>query len=169
MITPIDGSVKWYGCVTRELALRNWRECKVLGRARWSMSETVWSLRSDRFVTDRSLRSDRQRGLVGRYVATDSSWIGRYVVTDSCAGWLFADRSLRGDLVCILFWCFMNVFFRSDEWTKINAMFYVKTFRKSNLLQRILFVKNVHVNFYRYLDVNFVVFLIPTKISKRHW
>ncbi|KAG5400088.1 hypothetical protein IGI04_014695 [Brassica rapa subsp. trilocularis] len=55
-----DGSVKWYGCGTRELALRNWRECKVLGCARWLMSETV-----------RSLRSDRTNGLVGRYVATD--------------------------------------------------------------------------------------------------
>ena len=39
-------------------------------------------LRSDRLVTDRSLRSDRPRGLVDRYVVTDSLRIGRYVATD---------------------------------------------------------------------------------------
>ena len=50
----------------------------------------------------------------------------------------------------------MNVFFSSDEWTKINAMFYRKIFRKSNFYEE-YFHKNVHVNFYGYLDVNFVV------------
>ena len=93
------------------------------------------------------------RGLIGRYVATDSLRIGRYVATD-CEAWyvatdslrvsryvatdreaigLFVGRSLRGDLVCIFFCRFMNVFFSFDEWTKINAIFHRKTFRKSNL------------------------------------
>ncbi|KAF2535146.1 hypothetical protein F2Q70_00004515 [Brassica cretica] len=43
---------------------------------------------------DRSLRSDRTNGLVGRYVATDSLRIGRYVATDREA---WSDRSLRSD------------------------------------------------------------------------
>ncbi|KAF3528926.1 hypothetical protein DY000_02040958 [Brassica cretica] len=65
---------------------------------------------------DRSLRSDQTnglaRGLVGRYVATDSLRIGRYVATDSLrigryvANGFFAGRPLRSDRLvrsCILY------------------------------------------------------------------
>ncbi|KAF3607346.1 hypothetical protein DY000_02046878 [Brassica cretica] len=101
-------------------SLRNIRECTDLGRTRWSMSETVrslrsdqtnelvgryvatdsianWSLRSDRLIAGRLLRSDRPRGLVGRYVATDSLRIGCHVATDREA-WSVATKkaSKRG-------------------------------------------------------------------------
>ena len=98
--------------------MRNRRECMDLGRTRWSMPETV-----------RSLCSDRTKGLVGRYVATDS-----------CAG-----RSLRSDLVWTLFWYFMNVFLDYGCLVSMNQPrlvqdFTAKFFEKISL-RRLFFVK----------------------------
>ena len=46
--------------------------------------------------------------------------------------------------------------FSFDESTEISAIFHRKVFRK-NFFTKITFRKNVHTDFYGYLDVNFAV------------
>uniref|UniRef100_A0A0D2ZR11 Uncharacterized protein n=1 Tax=Brassica oleracea var. oleracea TaxID=109376 RepID=A0A0D2ZR11_BRAOL len=88
VITPIDGSEKWYGWysgtsieeLTRMHGFGSYPLIDVRNRS-------VATDRSDRLVADRSLRSDRPRGLVGRYV-----------VTDSYTDWSLRDRLVRGSI-----------------------------------------------------------------------
>ena len=54
--------------------------------------------------------------------------------------------------------------FSFDESTEISARFHRKVLRK-DFFTKIIFRKNVHADFYEYLDVNFVVSFDPNNIN----
>ena len=57
--------------------------------------------------------------------------------------------------------------FSFDESTETSARFHRKVLRK-DFFTKITFRKSVHADFYRYLDVNFVVlFLTPAPTTRR--
>lgn len=95
------------------------------------------------------------------------SFAGRSLRPTEWLGWsLRSDRLVRGPVAT---WrpCldpFLTFYervlglwvFSFDESTKISARFHCKVLRKDFFL-KITFRKNVHADFYGYLDVNFVV------------
>ena len=113
-------------------------------------------------------------------------WIGRYVANErkvwsvatqrptKWLGWsLPSDRLVRGHVAtwrpCLdpfltFYECVLGLWvFSFDESSEISARFHRKVFRK-DFFMKITFRKNVHADFYGYLDVSFVVSVFDPNI-----